>query len=305
GITDNYDYNIEALAPIDIHRKWDFFNPKVGINFTDSLHHRAFASWSVAHREPVRDNFTDGDRRHDPDAERMFDYELGYTYSHPLFSLGINLYYMDYKDQLVLTGQLSDTGNALSVNVPSSYRMGIELQGALRPCSWFDWEINATLSRNRIKDFTEWIYDDAWENDPLEIHIGSTPIAFSPSVTAKNAFNFNHRGLEASLLTQYVGKQYLSNIHSSDQMLKAYCVSDLELGYDFAKGCRRLTERLGVRGLRIGFIVHNLFNARYENNGYAYTYYLMDEHDKPVIYRESGYAAQAGTNVMGTVTIKF
>ncbi len=297
GITDNYDWNTSAMAPIDIHRRWGFFNPKVGVNFTDGSRHRAFASWSVAHREPVRDNFTDGDRRHDPKAERMFDYELGYTFTHPIFSLGANLYYMDYKDQLVLTGALSDTGNPLSVNAPRSYRCGIELQGALKPCAWFDWQINATFSRNRIKDFTEYIYEDEWTN-PISRYIGSTTIAFSPSVTANNAFNFHWRALEASLMTHYVSRQYLSNAHSSEQMLDAYCVSDLTVGYDFGRVC-------GLRGLTAGLTVRNLFNEKYESNGYAGAGYYVDDKGEKVIYRYCGLAAQAGINLSGTVTIKF
>lgn len=297
GITDNYDWNISAMAPIEIHRRWGFFNPKVGVNYTDGSRHRAFASWSVAHREPVRDNFTDGDRRHDPKAERMFDYELGYTYTHPLFSLGANLYYMDYKDQLVLTGALSDTGNPLSVNAPRSYRCGIELQGALRPCPWFDWQINATFSRNRIKDFTEYIYEDEWTN-PISRYIGSTTIAFSPSVTANNAFNFHWRGLDASLMTHYVSRQYLSNARSAEQMLDAYCVSDLSVVYDFGRV-------LGLRGLSAGITVRNLFNEKYENNGYAGAGYYVDDNGEKVIYRYCGLAAQAGINLSGTVTIKF
>lgn len=297
GITDNYDWNISAMAPIEIHRRWGFFNPKVGVNYTDGSRHRAFASWSVAHREPVRDNFTDGDRRHDPKAERMFDYELGYTYTHTLFSLGANLYYMDYKDQLVLTGALSDTGNPLSVNATRSYRCGIELQGALRLCPWFDWQINATFSRNRIKDFTEYIYEDEWTN-PISRYIGSTTIAFSPSVTANNAFNFHWRGLDASLMTHYVSRQYLSNARSAEQMLDAYCVSDLSVVYDFGRV-------LGLRGLSAGITVRNLFNEKYENNGYAGAGYYVDDNGEKVIYRYCGLAAQAGINLSGTVTIKF
>ena len=128
GSSDNFDYTTGAPQVLDVDRRWDFFNPKVGVNFIRG-DHRAFASWSVAHKEPTRDNFTDGDRSHAPQAERLFDYELGYAFNRPLFSLGVNLYYMDYMDQLVLTGQLSDTGNPLSVNVPSSYRMLVRLGG--------------------------------------------------------------------------------------------------------------------------------------------------------------------------------
>lgn len=298
GVSDNYDYNTSAMAVLDIHKRYDFFNPKVGVNFSDlSGHNRAFASWSVAHREPVRDNFTDGDRAHDPHAERLFDYEAGYSYSASLFSAGINLYYMDYKDQLVLTGQLSDTGNPLSVNVPHSYRMGIELQAALRPCHWFEWQANATFSRNRIKDFTEYIYEDEWTN-PITNYIGSTPIAYSPDIIFNNAFNFNAGGFEASLMSHYVSKQYLSNAHSDEQMLKAYFVSDLRLGYDFGRV-------LGLRDLAAGVLVNNIFNAKYENNGYAGAGYYVDSDGQKVVYRYAGYAAQATANVMGTLTVRF
>ena len=297
GVSDNYDWNTGAMAALDIHRIYDFFNPKVGINFSDGRHHRAFASWSVAHKEPVRDNFTDGDRSHDPRPERLFDYELGYTYSHSLFTAGVNLCYMDYKDQLVLTGQLSDTGNPLSVNVPESYRMGIELQAALKPCKWFDWQLNATFSRNRIKNFVEYIYEDEWTN-PITRELGTTTIAFSPSVLFNNAFNFHWRGLDASLQSHYVSRQFLSNAQSREQMLDAYFVSDLNLGYSFG-------SVLGLRELRLGLSVYNIFNEKYENNGYAGAGYTVGENGEKTIYRYAGYAAQAPTNVLATVTVKF
>ncbi len=297
GASDTYDYAISAPAVLDVHRKYDFFNPKVGVNYSPDSHHRAFASWSVAHKEPVRDNFVDGDPNNLPRAERLFDYELGYTFALPIFSAGVNLYYMDYKDQLVVTGQLSDTGNALSVNVPESYRMGIEFQAALRPCRWFDWQINATLSRNRIRNFTEYIYEDEWTN-PIENYLGSTPIAFSPDFTLNNAFNFHWRGFDATLDSHYVSKQYLSNAHSEEQVLDAYFVSNLHLSYNFG-------SVLGLRGLSAGFSIYNLFNEQYESNGYAGAGYYVDGDGQKVIYRYSGYAAQAPTNVMGTVSIKF
>ena len=297
GIGDNYDWNTESMQNLAYHEKYDFFNPKVGLNWLVNDNQRVFASWSVAHKEPVRDNFTDGDPRHIPHAERLFDYELGYSFTHRLFNIGVNLYYMDYKDQLVATGQLSDTGNALSVNVPDSYRTGIEFQGALRPCGWFNWQINATLSRNRIKDFTEYIYEDEWTN-PIQNYIGSTPIAFSPDFTLGNSFNFHWRGFDATLESHYVSKQYMSNAHSDEQMLDAYFVSNLHLSYDFGKVA-------GLRGLSLGFTVYNLFNEKYENNGYAGAGYYVDESGQKVIYRYAGYAAQAPVNVCGTVNVRF
>lgn len=295
GVSDNYDWNTEAGQQLRIHRRWNFFNPKVGVNYTAG-NHRAFASWSVAHKEPVRDNFTDGDDNHRPEAERLFDYELAYNYNSRLFSVGVNLYYMDYKDQLVATGQLSDTGNPLTVNTPRSYRMGIELQGALRPLTWFDWQINATLSRNRIKNFTEYIYEDEWTN-PITFERGDTPIAFSPGFILHNAFNFHVAGFEGTLASRYVGKQYMNNARSEECTLDSYFVSDLHLAYTW----RNLA---GMKALRLGFSIYNIFNEKYFNNGYCGAGYYMED-GKPVIYRYSGYAAQAPTHVMGTVTMTF
>ncbi len=295
GMSDNWNWNIGALAPLEVDRRWNFLNPKLGVNFT-SGDHRAFVSWAVAQKEPVRSNFTDGDPMHYPEAERLDDFEAGYTFSRELFTVGANLYYMLYKDQLVVTGQLSDTGNPLSVNVPHSYRAGVELHGALRPCDWFDWQLNCTLSRNRIRDFVEYIYDDNGEN-PITVEHGDTPIAFSPDVILANAFNFHWRGLDASLQSRYTSRQYMDNSHSADTSLDAYFVSDLHLGYAFR-------NVIGIKELRLGFSVYNIFNEKYFNNGYAGAGYYTDG-GKDVIYRYAGYAAQAPAHVMGTLTLRF
>lgn len=295
GVSDNYDWNVGGMANLDIKRKWNFFNPKIGIVYNVG-NHRAYASWSEANKEPTRDNFTDSDPSRYPVAERLFDYELGYTFSNSLFSVGAGLYYMDYKNQLVVTGELSDTGNAVSVNVPRSYRMGIELQGTLQPLSWFDWQLNATLSRNRIMNFTEYIYDEDWAN-PITVDCGDTPIAFSPDFIFRNAFNFHIAGFEASLMSRYVSKQYMNNARSEDAALDPYFVSDLALAYSFK-------NIPGMKDLRLGFTIYNLFNEKYFNNGYSSaSYSVVDGHTE--IYRYSGYAAQATTNVMATVTMTF
>lgn len=296
GISDNFDYLTGAMQVLDIRRRYDFFNPKAGLSYIRNAH-RLFASWSVAHKEPVRDNFTDGDMHSLPRAERLFDYELGYSFNSRLFSAGVNLYYMDYKDQLVATGQLSDTGNPLSVNVPDSYRAGIELQASLRPVKWFEWDFNATLSRNRIKNFVEYIYEDEWTN-PISFDLGDTPIAFSPDVTLANSFMFRYAGFDASLDSRYVSKQYLTNAHNDEQKLDAYFVSDLHLSYTF----KRL---LSLRQVRVGLSVYNIFNEKYENNGYAGSGYYVNDVGEKVIYRYSGYAAQAPVNIMASLSVKF
>lgn len=297
GCSDNWDWNTNAMARLDVNETWNFFNPKIGLNYTRG-NHRAFASWSVAHKEPVRDNFTDGDPNHIPHAERLFDYELGYAFNSRVFSAGVNLYYMDYKDQLVVTGQLSDTGNPLSVNVPESYRMGVELEASFRPwCDWFEWQVNATLSRNRIKNFVEYIYEDEWTN-PITFDRGDTPIAFSPDFIFNNSFNFNVKGFSAEIQTQYISKQYMTNARSDEAVLDPYCVTNLHLGY-------QLPKVRGIKKWSVGFSVYNLFNAKYCNNGYAGAGYYRDDNDNPVIYRYAGYAAQATTHCMGTVSFTF
>lgn len=295
GASDNWDWMNEMPDALDVDRRWDFFNPKLGLNFAKG-NNRAFASWAVAHKEPTRDNFTDGDDLHAPQAERLDDFEAGYSFNTKLFSVGVNLYYMLYKDQLVATGQLSDTGNPLTVNVPNSYRMGMEFTGALRPIEWFDWQINFTLSRNRIRNFTEYIYDEDYAN-PITIEVGDTPIAFSPGFLLSNSFNFHHRGFEASLQSRYVGKQYLSNVASDEAMLDSYFVSDLHLGYTFK-------NIIGMKEMRVGFSIYNLFNKEYCNNGYASASYAMED-GKPVITRYTGYAAQAPIHVAASLTLRF
>lgn len=303
GENDTYDYNTGAMQLLNVHQKFDFFNPKAGLNWQINRNNRAFASWSVAHREPARNNYTDSDAAHQPRAERLFDYEVGYGFHSSMFSAEVNLYYMDYKDQLVATGQLSDTGAALSVNVPESYRMGVELQAAFRPCSWFEWTANATLSRNRIKNYTEYIPDDDYncsydDSYYVKNSYSNTPISFSPGFIFNTGFNFNYKGFDASLTGQYVGKQYLTNVGDNDLAIDPYFVSNLHLGYT-------LKGFLGVKEMRLGFIVYNLFNEKYESNGYGGKGWYLNDNGEREVYSYSGYSVQAPTNVMGTLTLKF
>ena len=295
GTSDTYDYNIEAPQQLNIFHKYNFFNPKVGLNYVFAQKHRVYASWSVAHKEPVRDNFLDCAPDRQPVPERLFDYELGYTYTSPIWSGGVNFYFMDYKDQLIATGQLSDTGNAVSENVPKSYRMGVELQSVLRPVSWFEWSLNATFSRNKVKDFVEYIYEDEWTN-PITINHGTTTIAFSPSIVLGNAFTFNWKGLDATLRTRYVSRQYLNNAQQKEQSLDPYCVSDLILGYT-------LNKVAFMKSIRFSFAINNLFSAKYFSNGYSGAGYYVDDDGQKVIYRYAGYAAQAPINVLGSISI--
>lgn len=160
--------------------------------------------------------------------------------------------------------------------------------------NWFDWQINATLSRNRIKNFVELIYEDEWTN-PISFDRGDTPIAFSPDFILHNAFNFHVAGFDASLSSRYVSSQYMNNARTADAKLDSYFVSDLSLAYTFK-------NLPAAKELKVGFTVYNLFNEKYCNNGYSGAGYYL-ENGNPVIYRYAGYAAQATTNVLATVTL--
>ena len=287
----------DGLQQLAIHEKFDFFNPKAGLSWQINRNNRVYGSFSVAHKEPTRNNYTDGKFTEHPKAERLFDYELGYTFANSWLNLGANLYYMDYKDQLVLTGELNEIGEAVAANVPDSYRMGIELMAGLKlPCG-FQWDINATLSRNRVENFTETLYEN---EDPAgekwSTYLGDTHIAFSPDFLLNNRFGYTYKGFEASLQSQYVSKQYMSNLDCKDHILDAYFVSNLSLSYTFA-----LPK---IKSITVGCTIYNLFNEEYENNGYAGSGFYYEDGQK-VRYNYAGYAAQAGTNVLGHISLRF
>ena len=292
GDNDKYDYNTDGLQKLAVNDHFNFFNPKAGLNWDIDSNNRVYASFSVAQKEPTRNNYTDGNADEYPKAEKLYDYELGYTYRNTWLSAGVNFYYMDYKDQLVLTGELNEIGEAMARNVPDSYRTGVELMLGVKPCRWFQWDINGTLSKNRVKNFTEKLYEDEWKN-PIEVEHGNTPIAFSPDFILNNRFSFSHKGFEAA---QYVSKQYMSNAKQAEQTLDAYFVSNLNLAYTF--------QLPHVKSVTVGFTIYNLFNEKYENNGYAGSGYTLKD-GKPERYNYAGYAAQAGTNVMGNISIRF
>ncbi|MBR5892414.1 MAG: TonB-dependent receptor [Bacteroidaceae bacterium] len=295
GYNDKWNDATGTLQQLDIDETFDFFNPKAGLSWQINKHNRLFGSVSIAHKEPTRNNYTDGKLHSQPKAEKLTDYELGYTFGSNRIHAGVNLYYMHYKDQLALTGELNEIGEPLADNIPDSYRAGIELMASVELPLGFNWEANATLSRNRIKDFTEVLYDDD-TYEKWEIKHGETRIAFSPDIIANNILSYSNKGLSLSMHTQYVSKQYMSNAQQSDHLLDAYLVSNLYASYTF--------NLRGTKSITVGANIYNLFNEEYENNGYAGSGYYTVNGEK-TRYNYAGYAAQAGTNFLGHVTINF
>lgn len=301
--------NDEDLQEIPIHEHFHFVNPKAGISYTNGGHNASF-SFAMANREPTRKNYTESGPNDVPQSERLYDYELGYNYTHRIFHVGANLYYMDYDNQLVLTGKMSDTGAYLTKNVKDSYRMGVEFLLGVTPCDWFRWDGSVTLSRNKIRNYEDWVddWDADWNDETVvanggQVHVkyGDTDIAFSPSVTAVSNFQFNIKGFDALLQTNYVSKQYLDNTQNSAAMLKGYCVNNLHLSY-------KIPIKRVLKNLTVSVQINNLFNTKYVSNGGAYGYFsgVKDGQFTPENQQYTPwYYAQAGINVHAGFVVDF
>ena len=288
GVNDNFDDSIGAMQRLDIARRYNFINPKFGLHYSFCKAHSLYASAAVGQKEPTRNNFTDIREGEYPTAEKMLDVEAGYNYEGEILSAGVNLYYMLYRDQLVQTGELSDTGELLSRNVKNSYRRGIELSLAVKATKWLSLGGNATLSQNHILGYVDYI-------DGVAFECGRTTIAYSPSAVAGVFVDAHVKGFSARLSTRYVGKQYLTNGEYEDLSLPHYCVSDLDLGYTLP------TKR--VERVRFGVKIGNLFNAKYCSSGYGGSW-LEGE---TLVDRKSWayYFPQATISALGNVTVNF
>ena len=283
GVNDNYDPNISAMQRLDIARKYNFFNPKLGICYNPTKNHTLYISAAVGQKEPTRNNFTDIREGEYPTAEQMLDIEGGYSLKSRVVSANINLYYMLYRNQLVQTGELSDTGELLSRNIPKSYRRGIELMVDIAAAKWLNIGANATLSQNHIIDYTDFI-------DGVAFNRGKTQIAYSPAVIAGAYITAHTKGFEAKFSSRYVSKQYVTNGEYEDLSLPHYSVSDLHLSYTFGS-------------VRFGVKIANIFNAKYCASGYGGSWLegatLADR--KSWIY----YFPQATISALANITVKF
>lgn len=301
GINDKFyeEASMWHNQELNIDEHYNFANPKAGISWNKGPHN-AYASVAMSHREPERDNFTDNYKYPFPKAERMLDYELGYNLSTNKVRIGANLYYMDYTDQFVQTGELSEIGEPLTTNIKDSYRMGVELTAAWDICPLLTLEGNAALSQNKLKDFTEKASVD-WEDSFREIHYDKSTIAFSPSVLLNGFLKFHWKGLEATWHTNFVSRQYLDNTENKDRSLPSFTTSNLNLSYTLP--CNRWA---GLREVVFGAYLTNLFNARYAANGWVYSTICEDYgHPNENRYYQIGFVPAAGFTAMGSVTLRF
>jgi iron complex outermembrane recepter protein len=281
----------------DIAQEFNFINPKAGITYTHHPQHQFYASYAIANREPVRDDFVDGSTVRTPRHETLGNLEMGWRKKAEGHTMSINFYHMNYRDQLVLTGAINDVGAAIRTNVDQSYRMGVELDGSLQWGSRWTWSANLTLSQNKIKRFTEVLYDYGVAFDEfteIRNNFSNTDISFSPNVIAGSVLSYRlMRGLEIGWLSKYVGRQFLDNTSQTNRQLQAYFANDLRVSYAL--------QPSWMREISISLLVNNLLNEAYESNGFTYGYFGGAGNE----YRQNFFYPQAGRNLLFMIGLRF
>ncbi len=284
------------LSRIDETATHTFFNPKAGLLYELPSGGQVYASFGVAQREPNRNDYTENPLSTRPRAEKLLNTEIGIRRQGRNFNYGANLYHMDYRDQLVVTGELNDVGELLRANVPNSYRLGLELQGGYQITDRMDIGGNLALSRNRIRAYTEFIdsYDEnfGWLGQD-EVEREDTPLAFSPGFVGTLGLNYKFVNagphlLEAGLQSKFVGERYVDNSGTEAAALEAYDYTDFRLAYTLRP---QGESRLGA--LRFTLLVRNVADNLYVTNGWGYRYNFVGEETLL-----KGMYPQAGRNVL-------
>ncbi len=292
----NYTYGgvDNDLREIDGKENFNFFNPKFGFTYRLSPSNQLYASYSIGNREPVRSDFIDAPEGTTPRPETLRNVEAGIRMKAASYSFSTNIYLMDYKDQLVLTGELNDVGASIRKNVDRSYRAGIELAGEIALLPNLQFQGNLTLSRNKINKFAETVYDYDAEGSPVVVNnLENTDISFSPAVISSAVLSYApFNGLELSLLSKYVGSQYLDNTSSDDRKIEDYLINDVRIIYN-------LRPKI-VKRVQLSLLINNISDVRYASNGYTYGYKAGGE-----TITENFYYPQAGINVMAAIGIRF
>ncbi|TDI76295.1 MAG: TonB-dependent receptor [Bacteroidetes bacterium] len=269
--------------------KYQFFNPKTGVTYKLSNKNQLYVSYGRASREPNRSDFEQGIFT----SEKLDDFELGWRYNSEKLKINSNLYFMDYTDQLVLTGALDDVGVPIRTSSGNSYRLGLEVDVKITVTDKLFMIPNIALSENKNKNFVT-------SRDGSIVNLGDTHISFSPSVIAGNIIEFDPiENLQFALLTKYVGMQYMGNIDSEVSKLSGYFINDLSINYT-------LENVLFVKSVVVSGLVNNLFNVEYVSNGYFFTF-DDDFSDPPLVttIEGAGFYPQAGINFLFGITLNF
>ena len=281
-----------TLKNVDQTASLTFFNPKFGLTYDLNTDASLYASYSIGNKEPNRNDYTESSPRSRPRAEHLADLEIGYKLKKKRVSAGIGGYLMNYRDQLVQTGQLNDVGASTRVNVPESYRAGVELEVSLAISKKLRWAANATFSRNKIQNFTEYL--DNFDTGGQEVRqFSQTDIAFSPNMIASSQFVLAaHKAVELVFFSKYVGAQFMDNTSNDARKLNAFFVNDVRATWSL--------HPKWVNNITFSLLVNNILNRLYEPNGYTFSYVSEGK-----TTTENFYYPQAGTNFLAAVRLKF
>ncbi len=302
------NYSIDGihddLNDITQNHVFNFWNPKGGIFYSINDNNSAYFSVAYSNREPNRDIYTDADelQRERVTHEKLTDYELGYSYRNRKMAFNTNLFYMDYKDQLVMTGEINNVGNTIMTNVDKSYRFGLEGSAAFQFNRYFALDFNFALSQNKILNYVDYVdnYDADWNYlGQIENHIGTdaashvptTDISFSPNIIGGlnlKVTPINH--LDIIFQEKYVGRQFIDNTSTLSRSLDPYFVSNVVINYEW--------KQTLFKDLNFNLSVNNIFNNRYCSNAWVYKAMVGGEE-----YIEDGYFSQAGINFMFSVIV--
>lgn len=281
-------YEATSFRFDDVNDTFRFFNPKAGLNFQLDQNNAFYGFFGVANKEPRRDDYESGATK----PERLFDYELGWKYNTKKVKLYANAFYMRYNDQLVMTGALNDVGSPIFTNSGESYRLGLEVESTIALTDKLILNPNITLSQNKNEDFY-------FKRDGVVQDLGNTNIAYSPNIVAGNRFSYLPiKGLQLSLLSKFVGQQYMGNIDSENSILDSYFVNDFNASYDWQ-------INKGIKSIVFSALVNNIFNIEYESNGYFYTYDDTWSGSTPITIEGAGFFPQAGINFLLGMSLKF
>ena len=284
-----YDTNLQNIQQAVT---FNFFNPKFGLSYQLNAQNQLYASIAVANKEPNRNDFVNATPASRPVSERLTDVEAGYRFSRSNFSAALNAYFMQYKNQLILTGEINDVGEYSRSNVPDSYRMGLELDASLKLSEKWAWKANIAWSQNKIKRFTNYI-DDYDNGTQIGTEFTNTTIAFSPAVVASGEWDYvPFKNAEIAFIGKYVSRQYLDNTANKARQLKEMLVHNLRFQYNFSL---KSTKNLGLT-----LLVNNVVNKKYEANGYTFSYISGGN-----FTTENYYYPQATRNFLISLNLKF
>lgn len=282
--------NDNDLKSFDIDQSYWFFNPKVGIQRNMGIW-RAYGHGGIGNREPVRSDFIDRDINDQPKPEQVMDLELGLTGEGENGNLSVNLFYMNYKDQLVPTGELNDVGALVRRNIAESFRGGIEVALDRSFLSYWKVKANMTWMNSKIRDWNEPIVDYATGETTL-VNYEETSMALSPDFQSYLELQYQPlANFSIALQNQWVGEQYLDNTENANRTLDAYIVQNLRLAYTF--------DWVGAN-IGLSFACYNLLDQKYSGFGYSYSYAYAGE-----ITTENFVYPQAERNFNLGLSIKF